>query len=80
MPILKPFQAQGGPAKVKINLAITLFFFCFFFYEHSVFLGQPRYAYDFSNFSHILCLQYAENNGFYYYGHDQITMEKLLIS
>ena len=31
MPILKPFQAQGGPAKVKINLAITLFFFCFFF-------------------------------------------------
>lgn len=78
MPILKPFQAQGGPAKVKINLAITL---CFsIFYEHSVFLGQSRYVYDFSNFSHILCLQYAENNGFYYYGHDQITMEKLLIS
>ena len=29
MPILKPFQAQGGPAKVKINLAITLFFLFF---------------------------------------------------
>ena len=34
MPILKPFQAQGGPAKVKINLAITL---CFLFFMSIVF-------------------------------------------
>ena len=29
------------------------------FYEHNVYLGQPQYAYVFSNFSLILSLQYT---------------------
>ena len=35
---------------------MQLFCFC---YRHSVFLGQPQYAYYFSNLGLILCLQYA---------------------
>ena len=38
-------------------MCITLFF-----NMHSVLLGWPQYAYDFSNASRISCLQYAQNN------------------
>ena len=32
------------------------------FYKHSVFKGQPRYAYETAHFSLISCLQYAHRN------------------
>ena len=31
-------------------------------YKHSMFLGQPRYAYDCSNLRLILCLNYVKNS------------------
>ena len=39
------------------------------FYKHCVYLSP----YDFSNFSLILCLQYAKHNTIYCHGHHLIT-------
>ena len=38
------------------------------FIKRSVIWGEPQYAYDVSNFSIILCLQYARNNRIIEYG------------
>ena len=38
---------------------MTIFNTLFFFYKHSVFLDQRRYACDFFNFNLILWLHYA---------------------
>ena len=44
-----------------------------FFYRQSVFLSQPRYTYDFSNFSLTLSLLSAKNNRICCLDHDQFT-------
>ena len=46
----------------KFKVALYHGTYALFFMKHSAFLGQPQHAYDFSNLSLVLCLQYAENN------------------
>ena len=45
--------------KQRQNKIVAAHYFFFLFLNYSAFLGQPQYAYDFSNLSLTLCFRYA---------------------